>query len=97
MAEIAASGIQTGMLTNRLMTRGFTSQGAGELVGGKPLTPANDLRRAAAALSRPNDHMELYLIALLQQIQGHNAPTTVLANLMKAGDDTAKSNINNIR
>ncbi len=36
MAKSAASGIQTGMLAQQLMARGFTGQGAGELVAGKP-------------------------------------------------------------
>ncbi|MBM4039928.1 MAG: hypothetical protein FJ290_15605 [Planctomycetes bacterium] len=97
MGKIATSGVQTGMLANQLMARGFTAQGAGELVGGKPVTQANDLTRMAAAMPQVNALTNLQSLQLQQQMQSLNRQMTLMSNIMKFKHDTVKSIIGNIR
>ncbi len=97
MAKIGTSSTQSGMQTHQLMARGFTGQGAGELVAGKPITQANDVARANAALASMNQCTSLQMLQLQQTMQSQALRTTTIANIMKLKHDLAKNIINNIR
>jgi hypothetical protein len=97
MAKIGPSGIHSGMQVHQLMARGFTRQGADELLAGNPITQANDLTRATAAMAKMNMGLNLQCLQLQKNMLDESRRSTTIANIMKSKHDTAKSIINNIR
>ena len=106
MAKIGPSSTQSGMQAHQLMARGFTRQGAGELLAGGIITQANDLTRAAGITAKMSTmpgmggmsmSFNLQYLQLQQQMQHESRCVTLLSSIMRIKHDTAKNAINNIR
>ncbi len=97
MAQISSMPAAPEILNLKLATRGFSRQGATELLNGQAVTHGNDLARAVSESSTGAQSASLQYLSLQQNMQKQSQVTSLLSNMMKIFHDTTKNIINNLR